>query len=137
MVMRRFVSTWFPASRVSDCRSQLAAADKELKAVIQGLDDNQLREFGAEQVLEWKFTTADARWQNGCSEALVKSVKKAIKGAVGEQVLTFSELQNVCFEVANFVNEHPIGVHSTKPSDDVYLCPNHLLLETGRLYRGR
>ena len=36
--------------------------------------------------------------QNGTSEALVKSVKKAIKVVVGESVMTFSELQTVCFE---------------------------------------
>ena len=69
----------FPQTIVifSDCGSQLVAADKELKAVIRGLDENQLREFGAEQGLEWKFTAADAPWQNGCSESLVKSVRRA------------------------------------------------------------
>ena len=36
--------------------------------------------------------------QNGTSEALVKSVKKAIKLVVGESVMTFSELQTVCYE---------------------------------------
>ena len=64
-------------------------------------------EFGAEQGLHWKFTAADAPWKNGCSESLVKSVKKAIKGVIGEQVLMFSELQ-------------------TEPGDD--LSPNHLML---------
>lgn len=129
MVMRRFISLrGFPRVIFSDRGSQLVVADKELKAVIRGLDENQLRQFGAEQGLEWKFTAADAPWQNGCSEALVKSVKKAIKGVIGEQVLMFSELQTVCFEAANLVNERPIGVHPTEPGDDVYLSPNHLML---------
>lgn len=129
MVLRRFISLrGFPKVLFSDCGSQLVAADKELKAVIKDLDQNQLREFGVENGLEWKFTAADAPWQNGCSEALVKLVKKAIKGAIGEQVLTFSELQTVCFEAANLVNERPIGIHPTDPSDGAYLSPNHLLL---------
>ena len=42
--------------------------------------------------------------------------------------MTFSELQTVCFEAANLVNERPIGRHPTSPDDDSYLCPNDLLL---------
>ncbi len=41
MVTRRFVSLrGFPRVIFSDCGSQLVAADKELKAVIRGLDEN-------------------------------------------------------------------------------------------------
>ena len=40
----------------------------------------------------------------------------------------FSELQTVCFEAANLVNERPIGVHPTELGDDVYPSPNHLML---------
>lgn len=129
MVLRRFVSIrGYPKQIFSDCGSQLAAASKELKSVIEGLNKDRLREFGAEHGLEWRFTAADAPWQNGCSESLVKSVKTAIKGAIGDQVLMFSEFQTVCFEAANLVNERPIGVHPTDPKDDAYLSPNHLLL---------
>ena len=42
--------------------------------------------------------------------------------------MTFSELQTVCFEAANLINERPIGRHSTSPDDKSYLCPNDLLL---------
>lgn len=129
MVLRRFVSIrGYPKLMFSDCGSQLAAADKELKSVIEGVSKDRLKEFGAEHGLEWKFAAADAPWQNGCSEALVKSVKSAIKGAIGDQVLMFSELQTVCFEASNLVNERPIGIHPTSPEDDIYLTPNHLLL---------
>ena len=43
-------------------------------------------------------------------------------------MLTISELQTVCFEAANLVNERPIGRYPQDPDDGVYLCPNHLLL---------
>ena len=54
--------------------------------------------FSATKGMEWKFLPADPPWQNGTSEALVKSVKKVIMVAVGESVMTFSELQTVCYE---------------------------------------
>ena len=49
---------------------------------------------------KWDFAPADAPWQNGVSEVLVKSVKQAITAAISDHVMTFSELQTVCFEVA-------------------------------------
>lgn len=74
------------------------------------------------------MSSADAPWQNGISEALIRSVKRTITLAIGESVMTFSELQTVCFEAAHLINERPIGRHPTSPDDESYLCPNDLLL---------
>ena len=43
-------------------------------------------------------------------------------------MLSFSDLQTVFFEVANLLNETPIGRHPTLPEEGHYLCPNSLLL---------
>ena len=45
--------------------------------------------------------------------------------AVGEQIMTFSELQTVMYEAAQIVNQRPIG---TYPDDITYLSPNDLIL---------
>ena len=42
--------------------------------------------------MEWNFMPANAPWQGGCAEAMVKGVKKSVKGAIGEQVLPYSKL---------------------------------------------
>ncbi|KAK2562442.1 hypothetical protein P5673_014098 [Acropora cervicornis] len=81
-----------------------------------------------QELFTWIFSSADAPWQNGISEALIKSVKTAITLAIGESLMTFSEVQIVCFEAANVINERPIGRHPTSPDDKSYLCPNDLLL---------
>ena len=47
---------------------------------------------------------------------------------VGEQVLSFSELSTVMYEVANLINERPIGKHPAHPDDGTYLSPNELIL---------
>lgn len=62
------------------------------------------------------------------TEALVKSTKKALNAAVGDQVMDFSELQTVMYEAAQIVNQRPIGNYPTHPDDGSYLCPNDLLL---------
>ena len=61
-------------------------------------------------------------------EALIKSAKRAITSAISDHILTYSELQTVLFEVANLLNERPIGRHPTSPGEGTYLCPNDLLL---------
>ena len=128
-VLRRFASIrGYPAKMYSDPGSQLVAADRELREAVESYEWDRLKDYGAENGMSWHFTAADAPWQNGCAESLVKSIKKAIKGVVGEQILTFSELQTVMFEAANLVNERPIGQHPTEPDETSYLSPNHLLL---------
>lgn len=77
--------------------------------------------------ITWIFkNSADAPWQNGCSEALIQSVKRAI--AVADPKLTFGELQTVLFETANLLNDRPIGLkHIVDVEMGSYLCPNDLI----------
>ena len=129
LVLRRFASLrGYPAKLYSDNGPQLVSANEELRNMTKGRDIKKLEEFGVIEGLKWEFTPADAPWQNGISEALIKSVKRAITAAIGQNIMIFSELQTVCFEVANLINERPIGRHPTTPEDGAYLCPNNILL---------
>ena len=129
LVLRRFASLrGYPAKLYSDNGPQLVSANEELRNMTKGWDMKKLEEFGMIEGLKWEFTPADAPWQNGISEALIKSVKRAITAAIGQNIMIFSELQTVCFEVANLINERPIGRHPTTPEDGAYLCPNNILL---------
>ena len=113
---------------VSERGSQLVAADRELRDAVKGLDQNCLFHYGVNKAIKCIFTTPNGPWRNGCSKALIKFVKKAIKVAIGEQTLSFSELQTVSFETGDLINEIPILGHSTSPEDGTYLSPNLLLL---------
>ena len=127
-----------PSIIYADNGSQIRAASKEMVSLVKGLDINTLVSYGAEEGTSWKFTSPDGPWQNGCSEALVKTLKRCLTHAIGDNVLTFSELQTVAFEVSNIMNERPIGRHPTSPNDTQYLCPNDLLLgrATSRVPQG-
>ena len=48
--------------------------------------------------------------------------------SIGDSVLTFSELQTVLFEVANLINEKPVGTKNCDQNEGTYLCPNDILL---------
>lgn len=107
----------------------------EKVVLIRGWDTEQLREFSTEQGMEWKFITPESPHQNGCAEALVKSCKLALKKDIGDQVLTPFELYACFVEVANLVNQRPIGRIPNDPDDGSYLRTNDILL--GRSERQR
>ena len=128
-VLRRFFALrGQPACMLSDNGTQFIGAERELREMIRGWSDQELQEFCAERGTKWRFITAAAPHQNGCAEALVKSCKIALKKAIGHQVLTPFELYTCLQEIANLVNQRPIGRIPTDPDDGAYLCPNDMLL---------
>ena len=78
-VLRRFFAIrGQPAKLVSDNGTQLVAAEKELREMIMGWNEKELKEFCAEKSVEWKFITPAALHHIGCAEAMVKSCKLAM-----------------------------------------------------------
>ena len=128
-VLRRFFSyRGYPKVMLSDNGSQMVGAERELRLMIEGWDITKLREYCADRGMKWQFTTPLAPHQNGCSEALVKSTKSALKKAVGEAVLTRFELYTYLLEVANLLNERPIDRIPNDLDDGAYFCPNNIRL---------
>ena len=104
-VLRRFVAIrGYPSTIHSDNGSQLKAANKQMKLTLKDLEWDKIEEFGASKGLYWSLSSTDAPWQNGCTEFPIRSVKNAVNCIVGEQVLTFSELQTVLLECVNLGN---------------------------------
>ena len=127
--LRRFASMrGWPTKLHSDKGAQLIGASNEMKDIVRNLSSEEIKKFVQHFNTEWEFAPADAKWYNGATEALVKSMKRALSAAIGVNVLTFSELQTCVFEAAELVNERPIGAHPESPEEGVYLCPNDLLL---------
>ena len=128
-VLRRFFAIrGRPALILSDNGTQLVGAERELREMIEGWDKEKLREFAAEKGIKWQFITPTAPHQNGCAEAMVKSCKRALKKAIGEQKLAPFELYTCLLEIANLVNQRPIGRNPTDPNEGSYICPNNILL---------
>ena len=129
--LRIFISIrGFPHSIHSDNGTQLVAASKAMKEMTKEWHMEEISRFGTVEGMRWIFNkAADAPWYNSSCESLIRLVKKALTRLIGESVLTFGELQTALYEVANLINERPIGI---KPGNCIelgtYLCPNELLL---------
>ena len=117
-----------PTLMISDNGTQLVGAERELREMVRGWNEQELKEFSAEKGIEWKFITPAAPHHNGCAEALVKTAKKALKTAIGEQILTPFELYTCLLEAANLINQRPIGRIPNDPDDGSFICPNDILL---------
>ena len=130
LVLRRFISIRGQPTKIrSDPGSQLVAAGKELKQMMQDWDWDKIRSFCRKEGIDWEANkSADAPWENGCSEALIRLVKRNITISIGTNVLKFSDLQTVLFEVSNLLNERPIGTKTSDPNEGSYLCPNDIIL---------
>ena len=88
-VLRRFfLYHGYPQVLISDNGSQMVGAECEKRLMIEGWDNSKLKAYCANRGMKWQFITPDAPHQNGCSETMVKTVKKALKKATGEAVLT-------------------------------------------------
>ncbi|XP_063952062.1 uncharacterized protein LOC135153434 [Lytechinus pictus] len=82
-VLRRFFSIRGQSTMImSDNGTQFIGAERELRKMMEGLSDNELKDFCAERGTTWKFVTPGAPHQNGCAESLVKSCKHALKKGV-------------------------------------------------------
>jgi hypothetical protein len=121
LAFQRFASVrGWPSVVYSDPGSQLIGAAKEFR--------DEWSKIGSEKGLQWIFGPADSPWHQGAAESLVKSVKRGLDLTVHNQRLSFSEFSTVCSEVANTLNERPIGVLPGVDAEISMLTPNSLLL---------
>ena len=79
--------------------------------------------------MKWTVVPAEGQHQNGLSESMVKCTKRSILHMIGENVLTYSELQLSFYEITNVINSRPIGViPNSDPEYPTPITPNDLLL---------
>ena len=112
----------------SDPGSNLVCASKELAEQWKNMwKQDEIINKSSENGMDWVFQAADAPWQNGAVESLVKTVKKSINFSMQNQRLTPSEFSAVLYDTANIINERPLGVMSAD-AEMAILTPNSLLL---------
>lgn len=127
--LKRFVSIrGWPSHIYSDQESQVIAANKELKTMWKSIDKARINKTSATSGTKWHFGPADSPWNQGAVESLVKSAKRGFKLCMGEKRVSPCEFMTICYDVANMMNERPLGVFPSQDSDINVLTPNMLLL---------
>ena len=133
LALTRFVSVrGWPETFFSDPGTQLVGVSNDLQEVWKAIQSDELFKLSTGNGTTWKFGPADAPWQQGAAEALIKTVKKCFRHTFGDQRISASEFLTVCAQAAIVINERPLAI--LPPSGEVIsvLTPNCQLI--GRPY---
>ena len=107
----------------SDNAKTFVAAAKWLKQIMA---DERLHNWLSEHEIKWQLNVSRTLWWGGQFERMVSLVKQALYKSVGNNLLTWSELQDVLLDVEVALNNRPLSY----VEDDVQLpvlTPNALL----------
>ena len=128
--LRKFIALrGCPAEICSDQGTQMIAAGSNIAELTKDWNWSTVSIWAGKNKIVWKVVPAEGQHQNGLSESLIKSVKRTIKHTIVENVLTFSELHLMFYEVANIINSRPIGIVSgSDPDCPKSITPNDLML---------
>ena len=113
----------------SDPGSQIVGAERELRDAWKSMNKADLIKVSSDKGLKWSFGPADSPWYQSTAESLIKSVKRSIRFSINNQRLSFSELSALFYEVANLMNERPIGLLPVSSDSMInLLTPNCFLI---------
>ena len=142
--LRRFISVRGSPTKIwSDNGTNFTGAEKELSRSIQDLDDGTIRrelhryetDWNRCAVPDWHFQPPIASHMSGVWERLIRSVRKAMKGFLGDRgaLSELEILRTVFAEVMSILNSLPMCPASDDPNNMEALTPNHLLLQRRNL----
>ena len=112
----------------SDNGRNLRAAEKELKRVLEELDQDQLGSKLAVDKIEWKFSPPADPEAGGVWERSVRTVKETLRVILKEQKPQYEVLQTLFCEVEKVLNSTPLFHVPVDPEDDDPLTPFHFLI---------
>ena len=141
----RFISVrGCPKEIWSDSGTNFTGAEKELRLLVQGMNDERIKsELHSREVEwykcplpDWRFQPPAASHMSGVWKRLVRSVKKAMKAVLGSRsaLVDLEALRTVFAEVTSILNNRPICSSSDYPKVMEPLTPNHLLLQRRNLF---
>ena len=123
MVARR----GWPKFILSDNGSNYVGAAREIKELVDSMDQDKIQRLTSNQGIEWQFNPPEAPHFGGVFERMIKSAKRAIYAILNEADVNDEELQTV-FTGAQSLNSRPLTTVSGDVNDEPVLTPNHFLI---------
>ena len=106
-------------------------AGKELRRMLLDVNWSEVRRGCDRFSCEFEFGTAMASHTCGINEIAVKSVKEALKRAIGTSCLDYAYLEVTILECCAIVNSRPLGFTTTQASaggQDTMISPSQLAI---------
>lgn len=113
----------------SDCGTNFAGADAELKILVDSNEFNSVVQHHASDLsINWHFNPPSSPHQGGLWEAGVKAVKHHLRRVIGDATLTLEEFQTILCQIEACLNSRPLCPLSADPTDYEPLTPGHFLI---------
>lgn len=129
---KRFISRRGPVAMIySDGGTNFIGAKRKLNeiyALIQSKSHiNYIGEQLAQHRVRFKHSPPYGPHFNGLSEVNVRCVKTHLFKVIGSQILTYEEFSTILVQIECLLNNRPLSILSSDPSDISALTPNHFL----------
>ena len=111
----------------SDNGTNFRGAERELRELIEGLDQDQLEEYARTKGFEFRFNPPGAPHMGGVFESLIKSAKRAIRAILKNAEFTDAELQSAFIGAEDLLNSRPLCYQTNDPNDMRTLTPASFL----------
>lgn len=116
-----------PDEVISDNGSNFIGAERELKELVEKLDQEKIKKSAANKGIKWYFNPPLAPHFGGVHETMIKAAKRAAYAILKGADVTDEELTTAFTGAEGLLNSRPITYQSANPMDDVPLTPNHFL----------
>ena len=124
MVARR----GWPKLMLSDNGSNYVGAAREIKELVDNMDQEKVQRLTSNQGIEWQFNPPEAPHFGGVFERMIQSAKRAIYAILKEADVNDEELQTVFTGAESLLNSRPLTTVSGDVNDETTLTPNHFLI---------
>ena len=104
-----------------------ASSSAEAKKVWKKIDKDQVKLELASKGIKWKYIAERSPWRGRWWERFCRSVKEALRKALGKALLTYTELYTVLTEVEAIINARPLtfvvdDIRDQEPITPAYLA---------------
>ena len=132
--IRRFMARKGPVKSItSDNGTNIVGAEKELREMINKLNQTRMNNVLCNYGIQWHFNPPSASHFGGVWERMIRSTRKILFCLMKEQACKEDDetLSTVFCEAENILNSRPLTVTSTDPNDLLPITPNMLINPRG------
>ncbi|XP_058838795.1 uncharacterized protein LOC131694256 [Topomyia yanbarensis] len=131
MAIRNFMCRrGIPLEIYSDRGTNFIGADRELKNVLETVDQDHMVKVFTTGSTRWNFNPPASPHMGGSWERLIQSVKKGLMQIKPQRLPTDEIFRNMLMEIEMVVNSRPLTYVAADNESLSALTPNHFLLGT-------